>query len=79
MASLSLNLGLLNLLPIPILDGGHILIMAIESVARRDLSLKVKERMVMAGFVALMLLMVTVVYNDLSRLSWFGRFMPGGH
>ncbi|MCX6537320.1 MAG: RIP metalloprotease RseP [Acidobacteria bacterium] len=79
MASLSLNLGLINLLPIPILDGGHILIMAIESVARRDLSLKVKERMVMAGFVALMLLMVTVVYNDLSRLSWFGRFMPGGH
>lgn len=79
MASLSLNLGLLNLLPIPILDGGHIFIMAIESVARRDLSLKVKERMLMAGFVALMLLMVTVVYNDLSRFSWFSRFVPGGH
>ena len=79
MASLSLNLGLLNLLPIPILDGGHVFIMAIESVARRDLSLKVKERMLMAGFVALMLLMVTVVYNDLSRLTWFSRFMPGGH
>jgi len=78
-ASLSLNLGLLNLLPIPILDGGHIFIMAIESVARRDLSLKVKERVMMAGFVALMLLMVTVVYNDLSRISWFSRFMPGGH
>jgi regulator of sigma E protease len=79
MASLSLNLGLLNLLPIPILDGGHIFIMAIESVARRDFSLKVKERMMMAGFVALMLLMVTVVYNDLSRISWIGRYMPGGH
>jgi regulator of sigma E protease len=79
MASLSLNLGLINLLPIPILDGGHIFIMAIESVARRDFSLKVKERMMMAGFVALMLLMVTVVFNDLSRLSWFSRFVPGGH
>ena len=79
MASLSLNLGLLNLLPIPILDGGHIFIMAIESVARRDFSLKVKERMMMAGFVALMLLMVTVVFNDLARLPWFSRFVPGGH
>jgi regulator of sigma E protease len=79
MASLSLNLGLLNLLPIPILDGGHIFIMAVESVARRDFSLKVKERMMMAGFVALMLLMVTVVYNDLARFSWFERFIPGGH
>jgi regulator of sigma E protease len=79
MASLSLNLGLLNLLPIPILDGGHIFIMAIESIARRDFSLKVKERMMMAGFVALMLLMVTVVFNDLSRFSWFSRLVPGGH
>jgi regulator of sigma E protease len=79
MASLSLNLGLLNLLPIPILDGGHIFIMAIESVARRDFSLKVKERMMMAGFVALMLLMVTVVFNDLARFSWFSRIIPGAH
>ena len=79
MASLSLNLGLLNLLPIPVLDGGHIFIMAIESVARRNFSLKVKERMMMAGFLALMLLMVTVVYNDLARFSWFDRFIPGGH
>ncbi|MEI6667428.1 MAG: RIP metalloprotease RseP [Acidobacteriota bacterium] len=79
MASLSLNLGLLNLMPIPILDGGHIFIMAIESLARRDLSFKIKERVMMAGFVALMLLMVTVVYNDLSRFSWFSRFIPGGH
>jgi membrane-associated protease RseP (regulator of RpoE activity) len=53
--------------------------MAIESVARRNFSLKVKERMMMAGFVALMLLMVTVVYNDLARFSWFERFIPGGH
>ena len=77
MASLSLNLGLLNLLPIPILDGGHIFIMAIEGIVRRDLSLKVKERLMLAGFVVLMLLMVTVVYNDLARIGWFGRFIPG--
>jgi regulator of sigma E protease len=69
MAMLSLNLGLLNLLPVPILDGGHILIMAIEGVARRDFSMQVKERMLMAGFVVLMMLMVTVFYNDLAGIG----------
>jgi regulator of sigma E protease len=69
MAALSLNLGLLNLLPIPILDGGHILIMAIEGLARRDFSVQVKERMLMAGFVVLMMVMVTVFYNDLSGIG----------
>jgi regulator of sigma E protease len=77
MASLSLNLGLLNLLPIPVLDGGHIFIMAVEGLVRRDLSMKMKERLMMAGFVVLMVLMVTVVYNDLARISWFERLMPG--
>ena len=77
MASLSLNLGLINLLPIPVLDGGHIFIMAVEGLVRRDLSMKMKERLMLAGFVVLMVLMVTVVYNDLSRISWFERFMPG--
>jgi regulator of sigma E protease len=79
MASLSLNLGLLNLLPIPVLDGGHIFIMTVEGLVRRDLSVKMKERLMMAGFVVLMLLMVTVVYNDLARISWFERLMPGSH
>ncbi len=77
MASLSLNLGLLNLLPIPILDGGHIFIMALEGVARRDFSLKAKERLMLAGFLVLMVLMVVVVYNDLARLSLFDRFSAG--
>jgi len=77
MASLSLNLGLLNLLPIPVLDGGHIFIMALEGIARRDFSLKVKERLMLAGFLVLMLLMVVVVYNDLARLSLFDRFSAG--
>jgi regulator of sigma E protease len=76
MASISLNLGLLNLLPIPVLDGGHILIMALEGVARRDFSTKVKEKMLLAGFVVLMMLMVTVIYNDLTRISWIERLMP---
>ena len=76
MASLSLNLGLLNLLPIPVLDGGHIFIMALEGLARRDFSLKVKEKLLLGGFVVLMVLMVTVIYNDLARISWIGRLMP---
>jgi regulator of sigma E protease len=76
MSILSLNLGILNLLPIPVLDGGHILIMALEGVARRDFSMRVKEKMLMVGFVALMMLMVTVIYNDLTRISWVEGLMP---
>jgi regulator of sigma E protease len=76
MASISLNLGLLNLLPIPVLDGGHILIMGLEGLARRDFSVRVKEKMLLAGFVVLMMLMVTVIYNDLTRISWIERLMP---
>jgi len=76
MASISLNLGLLNLLPIPVLDGGHILIMALEGVARRDFSMAVKEKMLLAGFVLLMMLMVTVIYNDLTRVAWIENLMP---
>jgi regulator of sigma E protease len=75
MASISLNLGLLNLLPVPVLDGGHILIMALEGAARRDFSIRVKERMLFAGFVLLMLLMVTVIYNDLTRIRWVENLM----
>jgi regulator of sigma E protease len=76
MASISLNLGLLNLLPIPVLDGGHIFIMALEGIARRDFSLKVKEKMFLAGFAVLLMLMVTVIYNDLTRIPIVERLMP---
>jgi len=76
MAQISLNLGLLNLLPIPILDGGHIFIMALEGLVRRDFSIRLKEKMLMAGFVVLVTLMVTVIYNDLTRISWIERLMP---
>jgi regulator of sigma E protease len=75
MAILSINLGILNLLPIPVLDGGHIAIMAMEGIARRDFSMQMKEKMLLAGFVVLMMLMVTVIYNDLTRVSWIEQFM----
>jgi len=75
MSMLSLNLGILNLLPIPILDGGHIFIMAMEGVSRRDFSVRLKERIALAGFVLLMTLIVTVTYNDLARYPWIERLM----
>jgi membrane-associated protease RseP (regulator of RpoE activity) len=50
--------------------------MALEGLARRDFSVRVKEKMLLAGFVVLMMLMVTVIYNDLARISWIGRLMP---
>jgi len=68
MALVSLNLAILNLLPIPILDGGHILMLAIEGLMRRDLSLKLKERVVTVGMVFLLLVFLTVMYNDILRL-----------
>ncbi len=68
MSLISLNLGLMNLLPIPILDGGHIAILALEGASRRDFSMKVKERILFAGFALIMLLMVTVIYNDVARI-----------
>ena len=76
MAMISLNLGLLNLMPIPVLDGGHIFILALEGLARRDFSMRVKEKMLLAGFVVLLMLMVTVIYNDLMRIEWIERLVP---
>jgi regulator of sigma E protease len=76
LAMISLNLGILNLMPIPVLDGGHIAILALESISRRDFSMKVKEKMLLAGFVLLLMLMVTVIYNDLMRVQWIERLVP---
>ena len=76
MASISLNLGLLNLMPIPVLDGGHIFMLALEGIARRDFSMRVKEKVLLAGFVLILMLMVTVIYNDLTRIAWIERLMP---
>jgi len=68
MAIISLNLGILNLLPIPILDGGHLLLLAVEGTLRRDLSLTIKERFVQVGFVFLLVVFALVMYNDIVRL-----------
>ena len=65
MGIISLQLGIFNLLPIPILDGGHLTIIAFETIIRRDLPLKVKERILEVGFYLLILLMVVVTFNDI--------------
>jgi len=67
MGIISLQLGIFNLLPIPILDGGHLTVIAVETVIRRDLPLKVKERILEVGFYLLIVLMVVVLFNDIVR------------
>ncbi|HUJ96397.1 MAG TPA: RIP metalloprotease RseP [Terriglobales bacterium] len=66
-AAISLNLGIFNLLPIPILDGGVILFLFIETVMRRDISLRIKERVYQAAFVFLVLFAAMVIFNDLQK------------
>lgn len=66
-AIISLNLGVMNLLPIPILDGGVILLLFIESLMQREISLPIKERIYQAAFVFLVLFAVTVIYNDIVK------------
>jgi regulator of sigma E protease len=72
MAMVSLNLAIFNLLPIPILDGGTILMLLVEITMQRDLSMKVKENVFKAGFVFIMVLMAFVIFNDISR------YIPAG-
>jgi len=67
MAMISLNLGIFNLLPIPILDGGIILLLIIEALLRRDISLRIKERIYQTAFVFLLLFAAVVIYNDLMK------------
>jgi regulator of sigma E protease len=66
-AAISLNLGIFNLLPIPILDGGVIMFLLIEGLMRRDISLNIKERVYQFAFVFLVLFAVMVIYNDLKK------------
>jgi regulator of sigma E protease len=66
-SAISLNLGIFNLLPIPILDGGVIMLLFIESLMGRDISLRIKERVYQAAFVFLVLFAVMVIYNDLAK------------
>jgi regulator of sigma E protease len=73
-AIISVNLALLNLLPVPMLDGGHLFFFVIEAVLGRPLSLKKREAAQQLGFVLLMLLMVFALYNDLVRIDAFKIF-----
>jgi regulator of sigma E protease len=66
-AAISLNLGIMNLLPIPILDGGVILLLFVESLMQKEISLPIKERIYQAAFVFLVLFAVMVIYNDLVK------------
>jgi len=77
-AILSINLGVINLLPIPALDGGHLFFILIETIRRKAVSQRVQERLTQAGFVALMALMVFIVFNDLQNLGLFSKMMGGG-
>ena len=75
-AGISLNLGILNLLPFPILDGGLILLLAIESIMRRDISMIVKERIYQAAFVVLVAFFAFIMFNDFSKLQVFSHLKP---
>jgi regulator of sigma E protease len=68
MALISLNLGLLNILPIPVLDGGVMLMLIVESLMGRDMSLRLKERINFVSVIALLMLTVMVVYNDIIKM-----------
>jgi regulator of sigma E protease len=70
-AIISVNLAVLNLLPVPMLDGGHLFFFVVEAVLGRPLSLRKREAAQQLGFVLLMLLMVYALYNDIVRLNWF--------
>jgi regulator of sigma E protease len=68
MSMVSLNLAIFNLLPIPILDGGTILLLLVEMTMQRDLSLNVKEAVFKVGFVAIMVIVAFAIYNDLAKI-----------
>jgi len=67
MAAISLQLGIFNLLPIPVLDGGHLFLLSLEGAARRDFSLRVKERILQVGFFMILALLSVVLYNDIAK------------
>jgi regulator of sigma E protease len=75
LALISVNLGLLNLLPIPVLDGGHLLILGIEAVRRRSLTLRTREIINIAGLALLVLLMVFALKNDIQRYWDWEQFV----
>lgn len=77
-AFISLQLGIINLFPIPALDGGHLMIYSIEALVRRDLSLKLKTILINSGFIILIALMVFVLLNDVAKVlpNGWSSFFP---
>jgi regulator of sigma E protease len=73
MAGISINLGMINLLPFPILDGGMIFFLLIESVIRRDFPMQWKERIYQVAFVCIVLFAVMVIFNDITKLPFFAK------
>jgi len=67
-ALISVNLAILNFLPIPVLDGGHLIFFFIEAVIGRPVSIRVREIAQQAGIFVLILLMIYVFYNDITRV-----------
>jgi regulator of sigma E protease len=68
MSMVSLNLAVINLMPLPILDGGSVVMLVIEMVMRRDMSMSVKEAVFKVGFVFIMMLVAFVLYNDITKI-----------
>ena len=75
-SEISLNLGILNLFPFPILDGGLIMLLLIESVQRHDISLNVKERVYQVAFVVLVVFFVFIIFSDVTKLHLFTHGRP---
>jgi regulator of sigma E protease len=75
-AEISLNLGILNLMPFPILDGGMIVLLLIESVIRRDINVNIKERIYQAAFVVLLVFFAFIIINDVTKLPIFSHLKP---
>jgi len=75
-AEISLNLGILNLLPFPILDGGLIFLLLFESLIRHDINIAVKERIYQAAFVVLLVFFAFIMFNDVTRLPIFTHLKP---
>lgn len=67
-AFLSLQLGILNLLPIPVLDGGHVVFLTLESLLRRPVNIRIREAAQQVGFILLLLFILIISYNDIRRV-----------
>lgn len=79
MGIISANLAIFNLFPVPVLDGGHLLFLAVEKLRKKPLSLKFEENLTKIGLGLLLALMVFVIYNDISAMGWFAKLQSFFH